>query len=246
MLAEGTVSVAVIDDDPLATTTLKNEISRYPNLRLVGTATTCADGSALIVRKRPKLLFLDVELPDGLGMDFLHDARPLLPAECHVVFYTAYDKYIINALRERAFDFLTKPLDPQQFSLVMGRVNHDFVAEKDGNAPSQIVINTASGDMLLLKISDVSYFTYDENRRMWSVMLDSGKMYQLRRTIKSDKILTYSPLLVQTDKSHVINVDKLIAVKCGRCVLRGNVNGAEDIPISRANLAAIKSRLPKM
>ena len=57
----------------------------------------------------PDLLFLDVELPDTLGLNLLSEIREDILWDMKVVFYTSYDKYLLQALRESAFDFLLKP-----------------------------------------------------------------------------------------------------------------------------------------
>lgn len=40
----------------------------------------------------------------------------------HIVFYTAYNKYLIDALRSYAFDFLLKPVASEELSVVLGRL----------------------------------------------------------------------------------------------------------------------------
>ena len=68
------------------------------------------------------LLFLDVELPDMLGMDAAVRLRRVTDWNMHIVFYTAYDKYLIDALRNFAFDFLLKPVDSAELDIVVDRI----------------------------------------------------------------------------------------------------------------------------
>ena len=66
-------------------------------------------GKKLIAKVQPDLLFLDVELPDMTGMELLQEIRDSVSWNMRIVFYTAYDKYMIQAIREAAFDYLLKP-----------------------------------------------------------------------------------------------------------------------------------------
>ena len=73
------------------------------------TATTAELGKRHILKYQPDLVFLDVELPDMSGFDLLDDIRDDILPNLRVVFYTVYDKYILDALRASAFDYLLKP-----------------------------------------------------------------------------------------------------------------------------------------
>ncbi len=70
---------------------------------------------------RPDLLFLDVELPDVLGLNLLSEMRDEVLWDMKVVFYTSYDKYLLQALRESAFDFLLKPFETGDLRVVIER-----------------------------------------------------------------------------------------------------------------------------
>ena len=45
------------------------------------------------------------------GMELLQEIRDSVSWNMRIVFYTAYDKYMVQAIREAAFDYLLKPLD---------------------------------------------------------------------------------------------------------------------------------------
>ena len=66
-------------------------------------------------------VFLDVELPDVLGLNLLSEMRDEVLWDMKVVFYTSYDKYLLQALRESAFDFLLKPFETEDLKVVIER-----------------------------------------------------------------------------------------------------------------------------
>jgi len=125
----------IIDDDKIATEQLKTELAKYSMLDICGNAYTGTEGRILLLETNPDLIFLDVELPDCMGFDFLHSVKNLLKKDCHVVFYTAYNKYLIKALREKAFDYLLKPINQDELSIVLGRVLDESYAKPETVEP---------------------------------------------------------------------------------------------------------------
>lgn len=75
----------------------------------------------MIDKLRPDILFLDVELPDMKGIELLEQINSCITWNMQVIFYTAYDKYMINAIRESAFDYLLKPIDRKELECIITR-----------------------------------------------------------------------------------------------------------------------------
>jgi len=78
----------------------------------VTVANTVREGRKLYLEQRPDVVFLDVRLGDGSGLDLLEALRLEDPSAC-VVMITAYGSLdtVTRAIRNKAFDYLVKPLD---------------------------------------------------------------------------------------------------------------------------------------
>ena len=96
--------VIIVDDDDVALENLTFELSKDVRFSLEKTARNGKQAKKVITKVQPDLLFLDVEMPDMTGMELLKDIRDDVSWNMRVVFYTAYDKYMIQAIRESAFD----------------------------------------------------------------------------------------------------------------------------------------------
>ena len=103
--------VVIVDDDEVSLENLSFELRKDARFSLEGTARNGRKGKKLITKVQPDLLFLDVEMPDMTGLDLLQEMRDNVAWNMRVVFYTAYDKYMIQAIREAAFDYLLKPFE---------------------------------------------------------------------------------------------------------------------------------------
>ena len=55
----------------------------------------------------PDLVFLDIQLTDGISFTFIEQAQP----ESTIIFTTAYDEYAIRAFTVNSIDYLLKPID---------------------------------------------------------------------------------------------------------------------------------------
>ncbi len=59
----------------------------------------------LTTRPEPDMIFLDIQLSDGISFDIFESVQP----RCPIVFTTAYDQYAIQAFKHNSIDYLLKP-----------------------------------------------------------------------------------------------------------------------------------------
>ncbi|HYH68039.1 MAG TPA: sigma-54 dependent transcriptional regulator [Urbifossiella sp.] len=110
----------VVDDEPIICHSFRR-VFTDPAVEVV-TAGSVAEGWARFERDRPDVLVLDLQLPDGSGLDLFERVRAADPRR-PVVFITAHgtSDTAIEAMKRGAFDYLTKPLDLEQVSGLLGR-----------------------------------------------------------------------------------------------------------------------------
>ncbi len=110
----------IIDNEPYVVDAMKQLIAAYcPEIKVLGSGGTIKKALELISIYKIDLLFLDVELDDGTGIDLL---RKLDKPEFSIVFVTAYDQYAVQAFRFAAADYLLKPLDPDDLIKAVNKV----------------------------------------------------------------------------------------------------------------------------
>lgn len=91
------------------------QLGKLPDFEVVATSNSPKTAIELIIKLNPDVVFLDVEMPKMTGFDVLQELRGKVSEDMMVVFYTAFDKYMIDALRASAFDFLLKPYEEGEF-----------------------------------------------------------------------------------------------------------------------------------
>ncbi len=118
------IQAVIVEDEKKSRELLEKLVEKNcPEVSLAGSADSVEAGVALIRKVKPRLVFLDIEMPDGSGFDLLK-ALPDLSFE--VIFTTASDKYAINAIKYSALDYLLKPIDSDELKAAVQKI-----AEKD-------------------------------------------------------------------------------------------------------------------
>ncbi len=107
--------VLVVDDDP-AIRAICAEVLRSQGY-VVDEAGSCEDARRLVAERRPQVLLVDVQLPDGDGFGLLESLSERRAAEPFAaVFLSARGETAdkVRGLRLGADDYLTKPFDAQE------------------------------------------------------------------------------------------------------------------------------------
>ncbi|MBM3137968.1 MAG: sigma-54-dependent Fis family transcriptional regulator [Chloroflexi bacterium] len=102
-------SVLLVDDDTKARANIANylKLSGYELIE----AGTIKESRELITKNDPDIIILDVQLPDGYGLDLLNELSKL-PNKVPVIMMTGYGniEMAVDAMKNGAHDFLTKPI----------------------------------------------------------------------------------------------------------------------------------------
>ncbi|MBC3797070.1 protein-glutamate methylesterase/protein-glutamine glutaminase [Acetobacterium tundrae] len=101
------IKVLIVDDSLLFRETLSREISKDPDVEVVGTATDPYMARDMIIKLKPDVVTLDVEMPKMNGIEFLKKLMPQYPLPVIVV--SSVSKNILDALDAGAVEFVTKP-----------------------------------------------------------------------------------------------------------------------------------------
>ncbi|KPL68497.1 hypothetical protein SZ64_10510 [Erythrobacter sp. SG61-1L] len=110
--------VMLVDDEPPARRSLRRLLGAHEDMDIAGEAGSLAEARLRLPELKPDLIFLDVELGDGKGLEML-GAEASQP---EVIFVTAYSRYAVDAFDVAAADFLVKPVEPQRLSLALQRL----------------------------------------------------------------------------------------------------------------------------
>ena len=129
------IKVVIVDDEPQSILRLENDLAALEDFEVIATSSSAMSAKTLVMSMQPDVLFIDVEMPGQTGFEVLQSLRDEMPMDLIVVFYSAFNKYMIDALRASAFDFLLKPYQQEELELVVGRIRRKM-EEGDGLSSS--------------------------------------------------------------------------------------------------------------
>lgn len=101
----------IIDDKPLAIDILADYTRKTPFLELIATTTNPIEGLSIIREQRIDLVFLDIQMPQITGLQFMKIAAK----QCKVVLTTAYSEYALDGFENDVIDYLLKPIAFDRF-----------------------------------------------------------------------------------------------------------------------------------
>jgi len=101
----------VVDDEPLALNILEDYISKIPFLQLVKATTNPIEALTLVQDNTIDLVFLDVQMPELTGIQFLRIAN----GKAKVILTTAYPQYALEGYELDVIDYLLKPIAFDRF-----------------------------------------------------------------------------------------------------------------------------------
>jgi len=209
------LKTVIVDDEQDAVDFINSIIGEYcPLLEVVGKANNVIQGVAVINEKKPDLVFLDVEMPNGTGFDLL---TQFPEKDFDVVFITAFNHYAIKAIKFSAVDYILKPININEFIDSVERVMKKR-AEKStqGNdsikilmenlrssPPSRLAIPTADG-MEYLNPKDIIRIEADRSYS-WFFITGNRKIL-VSKHLKEFQELLSDRYFFRPHNSHLINL----------------------------------------
>ena len=262
------IKVVIVDDEPQSILRLENDLAALDDFEVIATSSSAMSAKTLVMSMQPDVLFIDVEMPGLTGFEVLQSLRDEMPMDLIVVFYSAFNKYMIDALRASAFDFLLKPYQQEKLELVVGRIRQKMEGG-DGSSSSssssseshqdsqnllgvngllgtsgkRLAIQSISG-LLMVKPDEVFCCTFDEDTRLWHLRLANGQIHKLKKQTTAKAVLSLSPSLAQVRQDCIINLDYLISIEnyTLRCIFSPPFD-QENITVSRRCYKAVKEKL---
>ena len=255
------MKIAIVDDDKKAIEALKKKILDFEGTTLCGIATNGIDGLRLLNEQQPDILFLDIELPDISGIEFLERAHCYPNGKCRVVMYTAHDRFMLSAFRNMAYDYLMKPIEETELRAIIRRVcidtskpcvntqtaissvassNNDNLslnAANDGIAcrnDGKFIVYTNAIDFRLVDIREIGIFTYNHDMRVWEVIISGQQQpIRLKRNVTSDIILALSSQFVRVSQKYIINLGYLMEVTNNTCRFYPPFDKIDEVKVGR-------------
>jgi two-component system LytT family response regulator len=233
------MTAVIIDDEAKVRNTISTLLGEnFPDIRILASAGTIEEGYEAVVKYKPDLLFLDIELPDGNGFDLL---RRFSRIPFKVIFVTGHHEYALDAIKVSALDYILKPVDTGELRHAVEKageiINHEdqllkFQALNENlqsrKVLKRIILHT-SDHLQLVSVSDIIRAEADSNYTSFSLF--DGRRVLVSRTIKEFEGLLAGSGLIRVHQSHLVNmnyIDRFVKKDGGYLLLKEGTK----IPVS--------------
>jgi two-component system, LytTR family, response regulator len=212
------IRTLIADDEPLARHGVRLLLERDSGIEIVGEASGGVEAAEQILRLRPDLVFLDVQMVGCDGFETLKRVGP--DATPVVVFVTAYDEYALRAFEFNAVDYLLKPYDDARFAAALDRAR-DLVLRKrvdavdnritrliehiEGEGRDRILLKS-SGEIIFLKTSEIDWIEAEGDYVKFHV---TGRTHLMRGTMSALEERLDPSRFIRIHRSTIVNADRL-------------------------------------
>ena len=194
----------------------------------------------------PDILFLDIQLTDGVSFSFIEQANP----ESMIVFTTAYDEYAIRAFKANSIDYLLKPIDKERlgealekYEKLTSRFYKEFNKQGDILEILQNITNPAKKyrTRFLISGDDIAYF-YSENKITFAVT-NQNKEHIIDLSL--DKLCEQldPDRFFRTNRQTIVSVQAIQKIESyflGKVVVKVIPPFKDKIIVSREKISAFK------
>lgn len=217
----------VVDDEPLALDILEDYISKVPFLTLVKTTTSAIEGLSLVQSDAIDLVFLDVQMPELTGIQFLK----IINGKCDVILTTAYSQYALDGYDLDVVDYLLKPIAFDRFYKAAQKVLQSHGS--NGHATPQEPVAAANNhDFIFVKtehkiqkiyLDDILYI--EGLKDYISIFTKTERIITLQNMKKMEESLP-GKAFIRVHKSYIVAIGKIESIERSRIQI-----GEKIIPI---------------
>lgn len=244
--------ILVVEDEPAAAARLSALITAERSAANIVRVEATAQGAAkFLLKEDVDLIFLDVQLADGLCFDIFEAVEP----KCPVVFCTAYDDYAIQAFKANGIEYLLKPIRAEDIRRAFAR--YDSLADQfrsgaankladiefDAGFKRRFLIR--AGDRLLgVDVEDIAYLQSVDRNVI--IVTRGGKDYYIDGTLAEHECKLDPLAFFRVNRQRIVAYKAIedIRIEDGKYQIR-IVAEPSPVRVSRERMAAFRRWLDR-
>lgn len=201
----------IVDDENIARKILSDYISKVPELELVASCSSALQALNYIKQNSIDILFLDIQMPDLTGLDFLN----ILPNKPATILTTAYSEYAVQSYELDVADYLLKPIDFDRFYKAVAKVISLKDVKVDNPTESTSFQQTdklfIKADNKILKVTFGEIIVINGDGPYVKIITRDGrKILSLQSMSKLTQMLPAN--FFRVHRSHIVNIDHIDSI----------------------------------
>jgi len=205
-----------IDDEPLALKQIGSYIAKTPFLETIALCSSAFEALRFIREGDIDLLFVDINMPDLNGLDFVKSLDRKIP----VIFTTAYSEYAIEGFQVDALDYLLKPISYALFLKSANKAKAWFDAYSKPaevlQAATDYIFVKAEHRLIRIFLSDIKYIE-GSNEYIIIHQIKEKPLTTLMRMKNIESMLPEN-LFMRVHRSFIVNLNQVKVIERNRII----------------------------
>ncbi|MGB1041482.1 MAG: LytR/AlgR family response regulator transcription factor [Flavobacteriales bacterium] len=211
------ISCILVDDEQSARNVLSTLLeNNFPEITIKAKCKNVTEAVEQINTHNPKLVFLDVQMPNYAGYELVNFFNKI---NFEIIFVTAYDSYAIKAFELSAIDYLVKPVSRVRLSesiyklkLKLDRTNkiEDYKNLLDSIKKDEFetIILPELGNKRLVKLADI--IAVEANGAYSDIHLKGNKKITISKNLTYfENLLPENNLFFRTHRGWIVNLNSV-------------------------------------
>ncbi|MEQ8905932.1 LytTR family DNA-binding domain-containing protein [Ekhidna sp.] len=248
------MNALIIEDEKLTADRLNKLIQEHTSISVVQTFYSVKSSIQWLQKNEcPELLFLDIQLGDGIGFDVL-DSLKTYP---HVIFTTAFDKYVLDAFKYNSVDYLLKPVKSEELISAIEKLRKvrsqgdidtimsNLKSQLQGEFKKKFLVKTGH-KFKSVPVEEIAYF-YSESSTTYlrtltgeSLIIDHS-LDDLQKILNPDRYFRINRHMMVCD-DHIVSIDSYFN---NRLLISLKPEFGEQVIVSREKVRAFKDWLDR-
>lgn len=197
----------VVDDDKLSRVVLEEFISKTGDLKLIASFPDAISAANLINSNKTRidLIFLDIEMPEMTGIEFLNSMIDLP----QVIIISSKEKYAIEAFDFDVTDYLLKPISFPRFLKSVNKALKSRSFDRIDRNKDEIFIKKGSS-LIRIKLCEILWVEALENYVVLNTVHDK---FTIHFTMKAIEQKLLRPNFARVHRSFIVNTKNISVIK---------------------------------
>ena len=237
-----TLNAIVVEDERLPRLALLQKLEDLrPQVEVVASCATYEEALQNILRLKPDILFLDIQLQGRDTIQLLEEVRQSMPLP-YVIFTTAYAdrRYLMSAIKLAAVDYLLKPIDKNELALAVAKVvQHE--EERSLPTDGRLVFRTFNGKLFLTP-DDIAFIRADGNYALLTTFEGEENVQQSLASLERQ---LDRALFVRADRSTIVNAKRIYKLNTRRrlCVFKSVDGSLVEVELTKTGIETLQRLL---
>ncbi len=217
----------IIDDDEMSRRVVEEFIDRTDFLNLTNSFTNAVEAINYLKQgEEVHLIFLDVEMPEMTGLEFLNS----LTLSPQIIIVSSKEKYAIQAFDYSVTDYLLKPITYARFFRAASKAYEIFNKGRSLTDTDKEIFIKKNSSLVRIKYNDILWVEALEN---YVVINTTTDKFTIHFTMKSIENQLPMVKFKRVHRSFIVNVSRITSIEDNSVIIK-MTDSKKVIPIGKS------------